>query len=370
MVLLVPYHANRFIRVEDDPPSWADPFGFLIHTFHMPLFFALSGYLAAGAVARRGAAAGVRERLMRLGIPLLVAVVTVIPLVNLVVNYYATRNPGPTPEGFSLSAEDIFHFKPLILWFLLYLLILSLAAIAIWALLRGTRPGAWVHRAFRIVVGGPLAIPLLAIAAAAVLMGSPDWEATRTVGGTFVPDAALIVYYAIFFAFGWLLSGNKDLLPKVERLPLLHLVLGVAAAAVAYGYYDDRFRDNDPFLHDVTLLLGAGFACWLILFGLWGTFARWLRNPNPVVAYVADASFWIYLIHLPALLLVENALARTDLPAGTRLGVAVAGALAFSLLTYAIFVRRTPIGRFLRGGKRLPPRGAAGRQGAPAPASS
>jgi peptidoglycan/LPS O-acetylase OafA/YrhL len=138
---------------------------------------------------------------------------------------------------------------------------------------------------------------------------------------------------------------------------------------VAYRFYDERFRNDDPLLHDLTLLLGAGFACWLILFGLWGLFARWLRNPNRVVAYVADASFWIYLIHLPALLLVENALARTDLPAGLRLGAAVAGALAFSLLTYAIFVRRTPIGRFLRGGKRLDPRGAAGPQPAPATAS-
>jgi len=312
----------------------------------MPLFFALSGYLAARAVARRGGAASARERLLRLGIPLLIALVTVIPLINLVVGLY-----GRTSGGGPFTLGDVFFVRPLHLWFLVYLIILSFGAIGVRALLRGSPVGVRTRNGFRRLLESRAALPVLAVATAGVLTLAPNWEASRLVGGTFVPEPELLAYYATFFAFGWLLSSNRDLLPQIERAPGRRLLIGAAAATVAYLAYRSRLEPGMNAWHVPTLLLGAGVACWFTVCGLWGAFARLLPRPNATVMYVADASFWIYLVHLPVLVLVESALATTSLPAGVRFVLAVTATLGFALLTCALFVRRTSIGRFLRGGK-------------------
>jgi glucans biosynthesis protein C len=350
ILLLVPYHGLGFLRNAGNAPDWVPAAAFYIHTFHMPLFFALSGYLAASAVARRGSLASAKERLLRLGVPLLVALGTVIPLINLVVGHYGRNGPhGPHTLG------DIFNIQPLHLWFLVYLLILSFGAIGLRTLLRERPAATRIRGAFRTLLASPLALPALAIAAGGVLTLAPDWEASRTVGGTFTPEPALLAYYSIFFGFGWLLSSNRDLLPRIEGNPGRRLLLGAAAAAVAYIAYRGRRDSGMQAWHVPTLLLGSGFACWFTLCGFWGAFAQRLPRPNAMVIYLADASFWIYLVHLPALVLVESALATTGLPAGARFALAVTATLGFALLTCALFVRRTAIGRFLRGGKRLEP---------------
>ena len=350
ILLLVPYHGLGFLRGSASTPDWVTPAAFFIHTFHMPLFFALSGYLAARAVARRGGLASARERLVRLGVPLLVASITVIPLINLVVGLYGRDgSPGPPTLG------EIFHLRPLHLWFLVYLIVLSVGAILLRSLLGGKPVSTRIRSGFRTLLGSWAALPVLALVTGGMLTLAPDWEASRTVGGTFIPEPALLAYYSIFFGFGWLLSSNRDLVPRIERHPGRRLLVGAAAATAAYIAYASRLDPGMEVWHVPTVLLGAGVACWFTLAGLWGLFARFLPHPNATVMYVADASFWIYLVHLPVLVLVESALATTGLPAGARFVIAVTATLGFALLTCALFVRRTSIGRFLRGGKQLEP---------------
>jgi glucan biosynthesis protein C len=369
ILLLIPYHANRFLYTRGDLDGFGYQFAYYVHTFHMPLFFALSGYLAAGAVSRRGAADSSVERIKRLGIPLLVGMLTLIPLANIVINSYAPKHHGVTPPGRTMELANIFTTGPLILWFLVYLLVISLGSIALWALLRGTRAGETGQRLFRAVLASSLAIPILAAGSAAVLLIGSDWEATKAVGGTLAVDWGLLSYYTIFFVFGWLLAANRDLIPRVERAPFLHLLLGAACAWIGYRIFSDQKSfTGDGWARPLTLLLGGGLACWLTLFGFWGAFARWLPDQRPAVRYIADASFSIYLLHLPALLLIEDLLAQTELPAGARLVLASAGAIAISLLVYAIFIRHTPIGRFLHG-PRPRRRGSGGEPGAPAAAA-
>lgn len=370
MVLLIPYHANRYLQRSGAEAWFIGPLQYAVHVFHMPLFFVISGYLLAGAVDRRGAASSARERLRRIGLPLFAAMVTVIPLSNLAHSYGAVRKSGPMPEDRTLELSNLFIARPQILWFLVYLLILTIAGIGIWAALRGTRFSRWAGGAFRALLGGPLAIPVLALLAAAALIGSPSWEASKEVGGTFLPHPTLLAYYGLFLAFGWMLALNRDLVPRVERRPALHLLGGVAL--VVAGYWTIAHQSSladERGAHAFALLVGPGLACWLLLFGLWGVFARLIPSERPVLRYIADGSFWIYLIHLPILLMLEYTLAYTGLPVEARFLLAVCGALAGALLTYALFVRHTPLGDFVGG--RAPRRKVrAPRQVQPEPAAA
>ncbi len=78
--------------------------------------------------------------------------------------------------------------------------------------------------------------------------------------------------------------------------------------------------------------------------------------------YLADASYWIYLVHLPLLVAFQLSLARTDMPPGARLLIATSASIAVSVVTYALLVRYTAVGNLLHGKRTRP-----GRIADPAP---
>jgi peptidoglycan/LPS O-acetylase OafA/YrhL len=71
---------------------------------------------------------------------------------------------------------------------------------------------------------------------------------------------------------------------------------------------------------------------------------------------MADASYWIYLSHMPAVVLLVALVGATTLGTGPQFVLVTAGALAASLLTYPLLVRYTAIGRLLNGRRRRPRR--------------
>lgn len=75
----------------------------VIHGFRMPLFFLLSGYFTALLWRSRGCVATLRQRVIRVFIPLLVASATLVPLFN-ALGSRAAQRPRITPA--TSGAED------------------------------------------------------------------------------------------------------------------------------------------------------------------------------------------------------------------------------------------------------------------------
>lgn len=366
ILLLIPYHGARFIykerlEITGRGDGVADGglyeyFVWFVHSWHMPLFFALSGFLAAGALSRGGAAMQVRERLSRLGIPLLVGVVTIIPLLNLIVNYYANLSDGPVDDRRTWELGNIFNWRVQHLWFIDYLLAGTLVLIAIWVLTRRfPQIPAAIARVFELVVGSPLAVPLLALLTAATLSLFEDWQAPPT-SESLVPKPALVAYYTTFLSFGWLVSTRPQLIGKIERRWPLYLLIAAAAAPFAFELFDARHRDAGDWGQHALALYANGIVCWSAIIGFWGLFAKLFRERSAIWRYLAGASYWIYLIHLPFLAAAQGGLAQTSVASPIRLVLAVLASIAGSLLTYELFVRRTWLGRFLEGRKKRPTR--------------
>jgi glucan biosynthesis protein C len=89
---------------------------------------------------------------------------------------------------------------------------------------------------------------------------------------------------------------------------------------------------------------------WLTLYGSLGVCAHLARHGGRAIKYLSDSSYWVYLAHFPVVGLVQAALFLVALPSPVKFLVALAIGLAWSLLTYEACVRRTWIGRWLRGG--------------------
>lgn len=368
ILLLIPYHAARYVQKGDGGAEIVDAVVWFVHTWHMPLFFAISGFLAASALRRSTAVRQLRARFRRLGLPLAVGMLTVVPLANFLVIGAAALWPrkGELPPKRELDIANVFSLSPRHLWFIAYLLMISLIAIGVWlALQRAPGLGAALNRGFRALMRSWWAVPVLASISAAILSTKTGWVAGGTAANSLVPAPTLFAYYSLFFFFGWLLSGQSNLVEGLKRGAWLRLAAGVLIAVPAFLL----FYDNGDFTGNVGTpgilaeidelriygLFTVGMVCWLTLFGIWGVLARHIRKESRVLRYLSDASFWIYLVHIPFLVALQSSLSTTELAIPIRWGLAVSGTLALAIGTYALI-------RWLRTlvMKRVRPRGVPG----------
>jgi hypothetical protein len=107
-------------------------------------------------------------------------------------------------------------------------------------------------------------------------------------------------------------------------------------------------------------LLAAGFAAcgWLAAVSAFRLSLISCAVPPRSVRYIAQASFWMYLFHHPAVGLAQVALHRSGLTAEAKFVLVWVCATGLSLLTYEALVRRTWIGALLNGRREMTPSSA------------
>ncbi len=334
----------------------------LIHLFRMPLFFLISGYLAHGLLARRGTGGYLRNRLIRIAAPFVLFYPLLLSASMLVVAFalsYVERPAGvmaliareaaAAPGSRRATPPDTMH-----LWFLYYLLAFTLLAAPCsrWFSLP-TRPAAR-----RVLLWG--VVPPLVLASAYVA-GSP-----LPAPSSFVPALWPFGLYGVAYAAGWLLRGRDGLLLRMQpHAPKLLL----ACAALYVPYYallppldlesvtralEQGGGPQQPVMVRLagavlTVLLSAGLTLACLLLG-----RRFLRRENRALRLFADASYWIYLVHLPIVLFLQTLLIPWPAPVAIKLALCIAITLAFGMASYLVFVRYTPVGWLLHGRRSFP----------------
>lgn len=92
---------------------------------------------------------------------------------------------------------------------------------------------------------------------------------------------------------------------------------------------------------------------WFTTYGLFAIFLRTRLGDNKMTCYLAEASYWVYLIHLPFVGLTQIAIAQLPAPTLAKFLLTGLTALALSLMTYHVFVRDKWLGEFLDGHRRF-----------------
>jgi fucose 4-O-acetylase-like acetyltransferase len=349
ILLLIPYHAARYVQKGFGEDRIVDAAVWFVHTWHMPLFFAISGFLAATTVRRSSAVRQACSRLRRLGVPLVIGMLTVVPLANFFVIEAAAiwSRDQQVPGKRELTFGHVFNTTPQHLWFIDYLLVISLLAIGAWVAIQAhPKVGAAIYRGFRILMTSSWGVLALAATSALILITKAGWVAGGTMSDSLVPIPTLLAYFSFFFLFGWLFSGQDDLLEALKRGAWLRIAAGALIAIPGFIL----FYDNTDFTGNVGTagmlaengqlrlvgLFAVGLVCWLMLFGIWGLLARYVRSESRVLRYLADASFWIYLVHIPFLVAIQSSLAETHLEVALRYALTVSGTLALAVGSYAL----------------------------------
>lgn len=226
------------------------------------------------------------------------------------------------------------------LWFLWdlcwFLLFFALAIMVIWYLPLPRWFGYLILPRFRLLWLIPLTmLPQMFMGAFANTIG-PD-----TAIGV-IPMPHLLAFYGIFFFAGAAYYDSNDEQRRLGRWWFLWLPLA------AWAFWQAKQTLGDVVVSGFWQVLYA----WAMIFGLMGFFYQILSREYRLVRYLSDASYWLYLTHLPLVVMVQAYIRGWDYSPWQKFLIVCGTVTGSLLIVYHFLVRPTYIGVILNGPRR------------------
>ncbi len=350
--------AQSFWLATDTSSSVAiDASIWFIHLFRMSLFFFLSGYFAKLVIEKKGIKNFLWNRFLRIVVPfvlfypfLLAAMIAVIVFaVSYLTDPQGLMGMIAAAAKDKTAAQKSQTNSTMHLWFLYYLAAFSVL-------------GALMHRFKGIKLASLFRYPIffllspLVLVPSALAAGSPV-----PAPESFIPLWWPLVFYGWFYAAGWQLFGRENNLEILR--PYAWHIFGISVILFVPYYMLLPVMDLKTIVESpspqsawvlgtealLTAYLSVMLTVASLLFG-----KRYLSGRSPLLAFVADASYWVYLLHLPIAIFLQTLLIPSPLPLWLKLMVVLSGTLVFCFATYVVFVRYTPLGWLLHGKRAFP----------------
>jgi hypothetical protein len=298
-----------------------------IDVFNMPIFFFIAGFFALPTLKRKGAMKFLKEKILRLGIPLLLIAVLILPFLDYIHYYTQTVNKGIDAINFIeywiLSILKITEFKIGLLdlstysymtdqfyqryaWFLSELLVFMVVFCFIYVVwnkwIKGNNVTTSIGKYFSsenrtlilIVLGFVIGTSYFVV------------DFFSSTGTTFFTLGNIIQFQPIklgtfvsFFALGiyansrrWFIDGDPLTSTKTSVLSTIILSIGMIIVGRAY------FRDTT---HSLVLAIGFAFSLSFLGLSLLVLFTSLAMNywnkPSIFHQKVAPNSYRMYLVH-------------------------------------------------------------------------
>jgi glucan biosynthesis protein C len=357
-ISFVPTPAKIWIITDDHPSTTLAAVFFTIHVFRMTTFFLIAGFFAHMSFHRRGEKAFILDRLKRIALPLLVGWPLAFAAIFAVGTWVAVsvnggQLPAAPPPWPAFPRFPLTH-----LWFL-YVLIEFYAAVLILrfgivAIDRTGRVRSGVDRLIGVMMRSPLAPIVLAVPVGVAFFLDPEWLmwfGVRTPVSSFVTNSQAWVGFGIAFGFGWLLHRQMELIQNLERRWRLNLLLaiGLIVASLAIGGVTPQLTPVRDYANALAGAACYALATWTATFAVIGMALRFLSGFSHARRYIADASYWLYLIHLPIVMALQVAVSRLDWPWPAKFATILGIAFPVMLASYQLLVRYSFIGAVLNG---------------------
>ncbi|MET8979596.1 acyltransferase [Streptomyces sp. NPDC004539] len=322
----------------------------------MPMLFLVAGTGARYSVRHRGAGGFARERLLRLGVPLVFTTLALNPLPQ----WLRLRAADPSytesywrfwprfltvrldPADFPFVVDGR-YFETGHLWFVLLLLAFCLLLAPCAARLAGL-----ADRVAPAVARRPalLLLPLVPLLLIHVLAGME------------VQYAAWHHWAClVFFLYGFTLAGDEGVRAAMRAAAR---PLGIAGAVLFAATTPGFAADEDPFTAWTPLALATRAlftaAGWCLVLAILGHLDRPRPRedgagepPGRVRAYLGAAALPLYVLHQPVVVAYAYGIVGRQAPIVVEYAAIVAASLVTVLVLYEWGVRRTRVTRFLFG---------------------
>ncbi|UCH20641.1 MAG: acyltransferase family protein [Deltaproteobacteria bacterium] len=357
MLSIFLFHCDRFFNFEDwhvknNATSLASSIhiSFFTH-WMMPLFFVLSGAAIYYALRSRTARGFVRERTLRILIPLIT------------VGYFVTSPPQIYFDRLCHSqfSGTFFQFYPryfeglhmlggnfawhgVHLWYLLYLFIFSLILLPLFV--PGKKSGRSVISRLAALFEKPWAFLLLFLPLAAVdiFIDMAGLGGARATGGW------CFLSYILFLIYGHLIYSNLRILEIVNNYRTVALVVAVVLSV--YGLVMEfvvRLPDSTgmAFYMSVMFVRALRSLCWIV--AILGFGSRFLNFNNRFLRYANEAVLPFYILHQMIILTIGFFVVRWTLGIAPKYIITVILSFTAIMAVYEPLIRRFNLLRFLFG---------------------
>ena len=302
-------------------------FVLLNQAWFMGAFFLLAGYFTPGSFDRKGTGAFLKDRLVRLGIPLVFFYFILNPLSG-VGYFWMSGDPSALNwQTFWGAYPDLVGLGPL--WFVAMLLIFSFGY-AGWRLLTKNRESAGQRES---AVPGALKISLFILALAGVSflvrMVIPLGKSVLD-----FPTLAYLPQYLSFYVIGTI-AYRRD---WFRNLPGKMGVVGFVVAMVAtFTLFALGFISFLKAIESgVAQIPPFGFGTWQsAVYVLWDSifavgmslaaltfFRRYFNEKSAIGSFLAQQSYAVYIIHIPIIVFLAYGLRGVEMGSLLKLGMA------------------------------------------------
>lgn len=336
------------------------------HSFRMELFFLMAGFFSHMTFHGKGAMAFLKSRWVRIAIPFMLGWFLLRPLLvsAWVMGSESMRGEVNILNALHTGFAELSHFPSGLfvgthLWFLYYMILVTVSLFALRFLFS---LHASIQRAVSQVVDATVlwvsnsrfAIIAVSIPTAGCLWFMDHWG-MDTPDKTLIPKIPVLLVYGGFFIFGWLFHRQRSLIESFSRLTWGKCVLFLLAAiaTILLTNFEMKLSHSYYTLLKLTFSLSYAILMWSLIALTIGLFKKWFNRPRKIVRYIADASYWLYLTHLPIVIWLQIAFAELAIHWSIKLVAISTITIIVLLISYDLFVRNTFIGATLSG-KRKP----------------
>jgi peptidoglycan/LPS O-acetylase OafA/YrhL len=302
--MLIPYHSSRIFDiwepfyVKNTQTSAAltvirallDPWG-------MPLLFLIAGAASWFSLRRRSGAQYLRERVLRLIIPLIFGLTVIVPP-QAYIAWLGQGHEGSYWQFFQgywvIDPEDLTGFSGKFalghLWFILFLFVFSLAALPLFLFLKGPSGRRTVGRLAELCQR-PGVIFLFVI---------PLWvsEALPSLG-----DLNPFAYILIFTA-GFVLFSDSRFQASLDRSWRWALGLGTITLLLVMAVRFSGLKFAEYSWQSTLFDLVRHFCVWALVIGSLGFGHCYFNRSNPFLPYLGAIAYPFYILHQTVIVII------------------------------------------------------------------
>jgi glucans biosynthesis protein C len=322
----------------------------------MPFIFAISGASVYFAMEKGGAGKFFKDKVLRLGVPLLVGVFThaslQVYLERLTHHQFSGSYFEFLPhyfDGFYIDAGvgGNFAWAGMHLWYLLVLFLFCILCYPIFHWLKG--------RGQKILskTGNFLALPAM-VYLLAVPLTLVEGLTSDTPLDELQPGGWNFMFYLCFFILGFVLISSERLLARMQKMRWASLGVSLVLSA---GFLFLIINANNPSLSALSEELDDHFlnlAAWAWIFTFLGFGMQRLNFTNPTLKYANEAVLPFYILHQTVLLCVGYFIVQWAIPDVLKWALIVLISFTVIMSIYEFLIRRFNLMRILFGMKPLP----------------
>lgn len=311
-----------------------------VHQWHMPLFFFLAGAASWYSLQMRSQGEYVRQRLQRLLLPLMIGILVLVPPQVYIHELQAGRENGSFLTFYPKFFDGIRpegHFEWAHLWFLAYLLVISIVCLPVMLKLSGegmSPDGSPLHsktHGLGSLIG--MALPLMAVEA----MLRPHWIGFQNL----YDDWANLLLYLLYFLYGYLFCYDTGLWSALdEHRGLLCATAGLTMALLLVLSITEMVPQRAYSAPYMLYQVFRGFNSWCWVLALLALARPYRTISHPILSYGNRVAFSVYLFHQPLIVIVAFFVVPLHLDITAKFVLISLASLLFSVGLHEGLIRR------------------------------